>query len=126
MNSRTTLIVLNAAAPHSGIFMFCAMPSFCGSICVVAMGQMLRHRPGAIVTRAGATGISRFHIKARPTAGQNNNRPTSTTPMTNIAACRPTQTRRASGVTVRLLAAEPELYLVGATRTSMVARRDDA
>ena len=31
-NSNIMLIRPNAAAPHSGILMFCAMPNFCGSI----------------------------------------------------------------------------------------------
>lgn len=67
-------------------------PSFFGSILKVDIGQMLRHRPGASVTSAGAAGIRTFHMMAMPTAGQNQSRPASAKPKSSSAVCSTAQT----------------------------------
>src|SRR6185369_15425087 len=88
------------------------------------MGQMLRQRPGAMVTRPGATGMRRFHISAIPRAGQNISRPTSATPTSSMIACSVSQIGRCFGSTVRLLAGDSGRYFEGDTRTAMLGCRD--
>ena len=47
---------------------------------VEAIGQMLRHRPGANTSSAGATGISTFQNACSPIVGSRKSRPTRVTP----------------------------------------------
>ena len=58
------------------------------------MGQMLRHRPGATVTSAGAAGMKIFHMMAIPAAGWISKRPASAKPASSSTICRPVQTVR--------------------------------
>ena len=102
-NSATALASPSHAAKCSGIFPRLESPKRRGRRLKVAMGQMLRHKPGRIVTSAGAAGIRMFHMMAMPTAGRAIKSQTSANPPSSSTYCAAYHWARACGERLRPL-----------------------
>lgn len=70
-NNKMVASNCNLVCNTTGIFCFLDKFRCLGNKVVVANGQILRHKPVATTSNAGATGINIFQNKSNPTAGKN-------------------------------------------------------